>query len=54
MPVRPKVIATQLMWREFFYTMSVDNPFYAEMDRNPVEFNLLFLLFSWKCERLFF
>ncbi len=42
MPVRPKVIATQLMWREFFYTMSVDNPFYAEMDRNPVGLNSLF------------
>ncbi|KAG8231453.1 Cryptochrome 1 [Ladona fulva] len=29
-------ITGQLIWREYFYTMSVDNPFYAEMKRNPI------------------
>ncbi|XP_046405998.1 cryptochrome-1 [Ischnura elegans] len=29
-------ITGQLIWREYFYTMSVDNPFYAEMERNPI------------------
>ena len=29
-------IVSQLIWREFFYAMSANNPFYAEMDRNPV------------------
>ena len=29
-------IVSQLIWREFFYCMSANNPFYAEMDRNPI------------------
>nr|BBD05665.1 cryptochrome 1 [Svercacheta siamensis] len=29
-------ITTQLIWREFFYTMSVGNKYYAEMERNPI------------------
>ncbi|XP_071444604.1 cryptochrome-1 [Hetaerina americana] len=33
-------ITGQLMWREYFYTMSVDNPFYAEMEKNPICLNI--------------
>lgn len=29
-------ITGQLIWREYFYTMSVDNIFYAEMPRNEI------------------
>jgi len=29
-------ITGQLIWREYFYTMSVRNPYYAEMTRNPI------------------
>lgn len=29
-------ITGQLIWREYFYTMSVKNPFYARMKNNPV------------------
>jgi len=29
-------IVSQLIWREFFYCMSANNPFYAEMERNPI------------------
>lgn len=36
-------ITGQLIWREYFYTMSVDNPFYAEMDKNPICLNI-----SWR------
>ena len=31
---------SQLIWREFFYTMSVNNAFYAEMDRNEICINI--------------
>lgn len=30
----------QLIWREYFYTMSVNNPFFTEMDRNPICLNI--------------
>ena len=30
----------QLIWREFFYTMSVNNEFYAEMERNEICINI--------------
>jgi len=33
-------IVQQLIWREFFYAMSAQNPFYAEMDRNPICINV--------------
>ncbi|CAH0392405.1 unnamed protein product [Bemisia tabaci] len=33
-------ITSQLIWREYFYTMSVDNKYYAEMARNPVCLNI--------------
>lgn len=33
-------ITGQLMWREFFYTMSVRNPYFGEMERNPICLNL--------------
>ncbi|XP_059474948.1 cryptochrome-1 [Neocloeon triangulifer] len=29
-------ITGQLLWREFFYTMCVENEFYGEMARNPI------------------
>merc|ERR1711892_127339 len=29
-------IVSQLIWREFFYAMSANNPFYGEMIRNPI------------------
>ena len=29
-------IVSQLIWREFFYAMSANNPFYGEMVRNPI------------------
>jgi len=29
-------IVSQLIWREFFYAMSANNPFYGEMERNPI------------------
>ena len=29
-------IVSQLIWREFFYCMSTNNPFYGEMARNPI------------------
>lgn len=29
-------IVSQLIWREFFYTMSANNPFYGEVERNPI------------------
>jgi len=29
-------IVSQLIWREFFYAMSTNNPFYGEISRNPV------------------
>lgn len=33
-------ITGQLIWREYFYTMSVDNIYYAEMLRNPICLNI--------------
>jgi cryptochrome len=29
-------ITGQLIWREYFYTMSVRNPYYAQMENNPI------------------
>ncbi len=34
------VVAQQLVWREFFYTMSVNNPYYGEMERNELCLNV--------------
>lgn len=36
-------ITGQLIWREYFYTMSVNNEYYAEMARNPICLNI-----SWR------
>ncbi|XP_034243121.1 cryptochrome-1 [Thrips palmi] len=36
-------ITGQLIWREFFYTMCVQNQYYGEMERNPICLNI-----SWK------
>lgn len=36
-------ITGQLIWREYFYTMSVNNPFYAEMERNDICLNIPWL-----------
>lgn len=33
-------ITGQLIWREYFYTMSVQNPYYGEMERNPICLNI--------------
>lgn len=33
-------ITGQLIWREYFYTMSVHNPHYAEMEANPICLNI--------------
>lgn len=33
-------ITGQLIWREYFYTMSVHNPHYAEMELNPICLNI--------------
>lgn len=33
-------ITGQLIWREYFYTMSVNNPVYGEMYRNPICLNI--------------
>lgn len=33
-------ITGQFIWREFFYTMSIKNPYYGEMERNPLCLNL--------------
>ncbi|XP_052868813.1 cryptochrome-1 [Anopheles cruzii] len=33
---RGQHITGQLIWREYFYTMSVQNPYYGEMERNPI------------------
>lgn len=33
-------ITGQLIWREYFYTMSVNNPYYAEMERNIICLNI--------------
>lgn len=39
-PPSTQNITGQLIWREYFYTMSVDNIFYAEMLRNPICLNI--------------
>lgn len=33
-------ITGQLIWREYFYTMSVNNKFYAQMEGNPICLNI--------------
>ena len=33
-------IVSQLIWREFFYAMSANNPFYGEMEKNPICINV--------------
>ena len=33
-------IVSQLIWREFFYAMSANNPFYGEMEHNPICINI--------------
>ena len=32
----PDSVLTQLIWREFFYVMSVNNPMYGQMTDNPI------------------
>jgi len=39
-PSRSYMIVSQLIWREFFYVMCANNPFYAEMKRNPICINV--------------
>lgn len=39
-PPASYTIVSQLIWREFFYAMSANNPFYGEMERNPVCINV--------------
>ena len=38
-PHNPQIVI-QLLWREFFYTMSVNNPYYGEMERNEICINI--------------
>ena len=38
-PQGPEALS-QLIWREFFYAMSANNPFYGEMERNPICINV--------------
>ena len=38
-PFNPQIVC-QLVWREFFYTMSVNNDYYDEMDRNQICINI--------------
>lgn len=38
-PFNPQIVI-QLLWREFFYTMSVNNPYYDEMERNEICINI--------------
>lgn len=35
-----KKILGQLIWREYFYTMSVQNPNYGQMRNNPICLNI--------------
>ncbi len=30
------MVTSQLLWREFFYTMSVNNEFFDEMEQNAI------------------
>jgi len=39
-PAPSYAIVSQLIWREFFYVMSVNNPYYAEIERNPICINI--------------
>ena len=39
-PLDNYTIVSQLIWREFFYAMSANNPFFGEMDRNPICINI--------------
>ena len=39
-PPSSQNITGQLIWREYFYTMSVNNEFYAKMDQNPICLNI--------------
>ncbi|XP_077288717.1 circadian regulator cryptochrome [Arctopsyche grandis] len=47
-------ITGQLIWREYFYTMSVNNPNYGQMENNPICLDIgwynpnSFILESWK------
>ena len=38
-PFNPQIVV-QLLWREFFYTMSVNNPFFGEMEQNKICINI--------------
>ncbi len=38
-PFNPQIVV-QLLWREFFYVMSVNNQFYGEMERNEICINI--------------
>jgi cryptochrome len=31
-----KSLVTQLMWREYFYTMSTENPYYDKIENNKI------------------
>lgn len=33
-------ITGQLIWREYFYTMSIRNPFYDQMEKNQISLNI--------------
>jgi len=39
-PPASYTIVSQLIWREFFYAMSANNPYYGEMERNPICINV--------------
>jgi len=39
-PAPSYAIVSQLIWREFFYAMSTNNPFYGEIERNPICINV--------------
>jgi deoxyribodipyrimidine photolyase len=36
----PVSVTGQLIWREYFYCMSVNNPLYNKMEGNPVCLNI--------------
>jgi cryptochrome len=38
-PFNPQIVV-QLLWREFFYTMSVNNQYFGEMDQNKICINI--------------
>ena len=42
-PTGSYTIVGQLIWREFFYTMSCINPHFGEMERNPICINIPWL-----------